>query len=713
MESKKEEAAFEKTKQALGVLGLIPQEIDTYFKMTGRGTVTKGEICIIQNIEFEEADKIVNNLLSKGLLREVPGKTPHYVALPPYSALLGQISQFKTLISDMQVKTPKDLENRFMTFESQTMKVSKLEEYQKYLKQLRAELPQNISKQLNSLQSSLEEVKKLQEFHELMDALKDQVMSQLGSLKSGLEEVKKLQEFDEFMNKLKGSVSTELNAQFIQFKERLENIKVKIAQVFEKQFRISALKSFAEKIVSKIISEEFGFIQEFFEEKFVNNIEKTLDQVLERILSVADIAGDIGSSVEGTFEKITENVEKTLKERLFSVVDVASEISSSVEGTFGEITTNLEDTLKETESKLSDVRSDILGTFDELKNVFKDEIFETLQSDILKRIFQQLELSEKTMQEFWDRARRASLLSFQDVWFIRSAEAMQAQINDSVSRAKMRVHIISPKLHDIDFIPLKKLPRHVNIRISTWVDPSTDRELYEDVASHGNISIRNYTRQNIWAINKDFEEVVVCVISASPGLDTYEIAGMGSILDEHIKMFAGVLEEVWMNSEKITHKIPSMREAEEIKTLEPKPSLKVESISAPVKPIKTKPAQTTPTPGISKPSLKPAPEPEAELPSGDVEKIQLISSKDTSEFISRNFNLVKSKINTSAGFIIGEALDEIRESLLERMGFSMAFHKIASWARDLKKINTLLPENMKQELSDKIIDWINKLIEKT
>ncbi|MFX0138700.1 MAG: hypothetical protein ACFFDN_33975, partial [Candidatus Hodarchaeota archaeon] len=306
METEKEEATFEKTKEALGILGLNPKEIDTFFKMTGRGTVTKGEICIIQNIEFEEADTIVNSLLSKGLLREVPGKTPHYVALPPYSALLGQISQFKTLISDMQMKTPKDLESRFKTFESQTMKVSKLEEYQKYLEQLRAELPQNISKQLNSLQSSLEEVKKLQEFHELMDALKDQVMSQLGSLKSGLEEVKKLQEFDEFMNKLKGSVSTELNEQFIQFKERLENIKLKIAQVFEKQFRISALKSFAEKIVSKIISEEFGFIQEFFEEKFVNKIGNTLDQVLEKISSVADIAGDIGSSFEGTFEKITE-----------------------------------------------------------------------------------------------------------------------------------------------------------------------------------------------------------------------------------------------------------------------------------------------------------------------------------------------------------------------------------------------------------------------
>ena len=32
MESKKEEATFEKTKEALGILGLNSEEIDTFFK---------------------------------------------------------------------------------------------------------------------------------------------------------------------------------------------------------------------------------------------------------------------------------------------------------------------------------------------------------------------------------------------------------------------------------------------------------------------------------------------------------------------------------------------------------------------------------------------------------------------------------------------------------------------------------------------------------
>lgn len=662
------DVSFEKTKEALGLLGLNSADIDTFFKITGRGTVTKGEICILQDITFEEADDIVNNLLLKGLLREIPGKTPHYLALPPYSALLSQLSQFKSLISNIQENTPKDLENRFKTFENQVMKVKKLEDYQKYLVKLRNELPQNINNQLNSLQSSLNQVKELQEFNE-------------------------------YMNKLKGEVSTELNNEFILFKDRLEGIKTKITSVFEKQFRISALKSFAEKIVTQIISEEFGFIQEFFEEKFVNKIQNTLDQILERILSVSTTAGEISSTVGGTFEEITKN---------------------------------LEDTLKETEFKLSEVQNDILNTFNELKKVFKDEIFETIQSDILREIFEKLELSEKTMQEFWDRAKQASFLSFQDVWFIMSEEAMKAQINDSLSRAKMRVHIISPKLQDIDIISLKNVPKHVNIRISALVDQSTDKELFEEITSLGNVIIRNYSRQNIWAINRDFEEVVVCVLSHTES-NTFEIAGMGSILEEHIKMFAGVLEGVWMESEKIMHKIDrEVGEGTKKEPLEIKPILKMESAPVSTKKIKTKPIEAStevrikpkkeeyvsqkpiskPTSKqISKPILKPVQKSEQPKNVGS-KKISLISLEDTSEFIIKNFDLIKSMIDTENGSDISEKLEEIRESLLEKIGFSLILHQISGWVKDLRKIKTPIPDSSKQELSKEITNWVNKLIAK-
>ncbi len=508
MAQTEEKEGSEKTEEVLGLIGLNTQEIDTYFKITGRGAVTKGEISILKNISFGETNKIVEKLASKGLLREIPGKTPQYAALPPYSALLSQISQFKTLISDLQAKMPKELDKRFKVFEEQSIKIKKLDEYQSYLKKIRNELPLHINRQLNSLQL-------------------------------GLEQVKKLQEFNKFLDELKGQVSKELNNEFIRFKKLFDNIKNKIISVFEKQLRMVALKDFVEKIVTGIINEEFSHIKDYFEQTFVNKIDFTLNTALKKI---------------------------------FSVSDTADEISFSIKDTFSSISKNLNETLQDTETKLSDVQNEILKAFDAIKLVYKTEIFKAVESDILSNIIKQVELSENTMQEFWERAKKVTPINYQDVWFIRTKEAMKAQINDIISRAKMRAYIIAPQFQDIDVEPLKNIPNHVNLRISALIVPSTDKENYEYLLKKDNISIRHYSRQNIWAINRDHEEIVVCVTSPSTDGDAYEIAGMGSVLDEHIKMFAGILEEIWMQSTKLDE--TQFEEKKDISVEKPKKTVK-------------------------------------------------------------------------------------------------------------------------------------------
>jgi len=79
--------------------------------------------------------------------------------------------------------------------------------------------------------------------------------------------------------------------------------------------------------------------------------------------------------------------------------------------------------------------------------------------------------------------------------------------------------------------------------------PYVIRKLSE-IIQHPNFDIRHYPRENLWSINRDFEEVVVCVVSKSDS-EEIEIAGMGSILEEHVKLFAAVLEDVWIQSKKI------------------------------------------------------------------------------------------------------------------------------------------------------------------
>ena len=94
--------------------------------------------------------------------------------------------------------------------------------------------------------------------------------------------------------------------------------------------------------------------------------------------------------------------------------------------------------------------------------------------------------------------------------------------------------VIGPLINDIDLL-LKNLSYHY------W----HNTERYE------NINLRHYQRENIWSINKDFEEVVVCVVAKNIEGTKVEIAGMGSILEEHVKLFAGILEDVWIQSKKL------------------------------------------------------------------------------------------------------------------------------------------------------------------
>ena len=63
-----------------------------------------------------------------------------------------------------------------------------------------------------------------------------------------------------------------------------------------------------------------------------------------------------------------------------------------------------------------------------------------------------------------------------------------------------------------------------------------------------NVAYRNRDLQNLWGINKDYEEVILCVLSESSA--GTEIAGIGSIIDEHIKIFVPTLEDAWVGAKK-------------------------------------------------------------------------------------------------------------------------------------------------------------------
>jgi len=481
------EQGFKSTQEVLELIGLTSEEINTYFRITGRGPISTGEMGLLVGVNDERALSIAKKLVEKGLVREVPGKTPHFAALPPYSALLRQIHQFKETVTGLKTSTPTNLEGRFVGMEKSIASLDKFQEYRDFIREMKESLPKKMKDQLSKFEDKMHQVEK---FHDLRL----------------------------FILNLKEVVPPDIEMEFGRMQSRLETIKSEISQAFEKQFRVGALSSFAEKIVGRIIKDQFEEMAGYFRDKVIQTTQNTLDQVIEQL-------GDI--------------------------TDTAGEISSGIGDSFTNIETGLEETLTDLENRVTEVNNSIQKGINELKGQFQKEVIEALDEDVMASVIRQLDLAEKTMQEFWERSKQESMLSFKDVWFIRSATGMQAQINEAMSMVKMRLYIIAPSINDIDFTALSKIKSRINIRISTNFDINNpkDKQKIDSLKEMTNVDLRYYPRSTIWACNKDFEEMIVCVVSQTEG--EREVAGMGSVLEPHIKLFAPVIEDVWIQSKKM------------------------------------------------------------------------------------------------------------------------------------------------------------------
>ncbi|MFX0106555.1 MAG: helix-turn-helix domain-containing protein, partial [Candidatus Hodarchaeota archaeon] len=160
------------TKQVLELIGLAQDEVNTYFKITGRGPVMIGEMALLANVPEERATEMAKNLHQKGLLKQIPGKTPVYEALPPYAALVGQIHQFKETIKSFRQITPQNIQERFDSLEQHSAKLKKLDDYKTYLQIMKTKLPAQIKTQFELFENELNQVKRFQDVRRFILNLK-------------------------------------------------------------------------------------------------------------------------------------------------------------------------------------------------------------------------------------------------------------------------------------------------------------------------------------------------------------------------------------------------------------------------------------------------------------------------------------------------------------------------------------------------------------
>ncbi len=666
------------TQQVLRSIELNEDEIQLYFMASGKGPMSLGELAILSNRSIEQTKLITGKFVQKGLFKKIPGTTEYFQALPPYAALMSQLDKFRNMIAAMKMSTPTDLQSSFMSFEENSKGAKTLTEFVDYLTEMKSDVSKQLTTQKMEMDKSLQHLMEQQQVILGIKDLRDQSISLL-------------------------------DIHFVNLFNQFEIVSKKITTNLEKLHLGVVIKT-VEDVVQKNIDNQMEIIRSELQAQFESKFRNIMDTLLEDITEITNNADSIGDRLHISFDSIITQFNATLTQTQDRIVN----LSNSVNDSFGD-----------------------------LRSTFSDEVVITLD-DILGKIVKQLDLSTSTISEFWDESKRVTNFSMQDVWFVRTPEGMQAQINDAISRAKMRVLIVAPTLSDVDIEPLKHIRKHINVRIccSIYPDDPGHQQKMAYIDSTDNITYRDRKLQNLWGISRDYEEIILSIIKISKGVSGYnmDVAGIGSILTEHIKIFVPILEDAWMGSHKDIESKPIMQKAikkpeqarvipvepkkipsvpvkdglgaKAISSLQKQVERQVKSIIGPSTPeLKQKPS-ITPIPIKEPPKVvekKPVITPPQVILKPVSEQPQKKVSGDVKEILEKIENLNNTLIAGNPKKIVSE-LEDLKKNISENLDIDRTTSDITNWIKDLQG-KPFMDDFKKKILSKRLKIWKENVLE--
>ncbi len=668
----KEEVTYseELTKQVLSEIDLTDDEIELYFRITGREAVSIGEMAILTGKTKEMCKEIADKFVQKGLFKEIIGAQPHYSALPPYAALVSQLRKFHQYISNIKKSIPAQLEKSFAKLESETGKV---------------------------------EVKPKPVPTELMTELKNNMLTQIRTQKKEFDDtlavMDQIRGITDDITNIEGYTEDVMGGQMGNLKKQFEDINVKTSQIIKGQ--ISDLKNEFDNIK--------GTVSQNLQKLRLGVVQQTVDQVIDKVMNakIKDISDNINvqlsvSQVAFTDElkKVAQGVDSELITKLkaslkdtLKNIDGLSSKAQDEEKIYADITENFNKAVRMAEEKIEGISGTTFESLGTLKNVFSDQIVATLDNT-LEDILNKLERSEKVTNEFWQQAKTGRSITMKDIWFIRSPEAAKAHIDDEISKAKMRILLVAPQISDINIKAIMERPARINFRIAANIDFSNPEHaaIIEQFDKMDNVDYRHRTLQNLWGINRDYEEVIVCVLSKAEvrGESITEIAGIGSIIEEHIKIFVPILEESWMGARKeVVHSIKSsidreisapkpqthvdLRKEEQKERARLKPMVQVPKVMVPQEPVTTKKAAA----GVS--------------------------------LLTKQFNLIFDSVESLMGLELSSTLEKFQSEYIKEKGYNSVLKNIHNTSATLKSKTYVLSQPEKDDLKQKMNFWRTKL----
>ncbi|MFX1454355.1 MAG: hypothetical protein ACFFDB_03185 [Promethearchaeota archaeon] len=643
-------------KQVLGEIELSDDEIELYFRTTGRETVSLGEISILMGKSKEECTLIADKFIEKGLFKEIVGATPHYAALPPYAALVAQLNNFSKYIADIKSKIPAQLEKSFAQLESQTKDMETLKDSSEAMMELKEKMISQIEaqkKEFDNTISAIDQIKNItKDISGLGEITRNISEDQIGSLTTQF-------------NSLNQKTSQIIKTQVDELRNQFGDVK-KIVEDNLQKLRLGVIQQAVGDIIEKVITSRLKDITDNL------NVQLSVSQTV--------FADELKKLTQGVDSEFVAKLRNTIDEAVKNIEGISIKTEGDKEKAFSDIINDFNKAAQLAEERIDGISGDIFKSFGNVREIFSKGIVDTLDntlSDILNR----LELSEKTTKEFWEQSKKAKgAITMKDIWFIRSPEAAKAHINDEISKAKMRVLIVAPDLLDIDLDAIKARPSRINFRIATNINPgiAEHEARLKELDQMDNVDYRNRALQNLWGINKDYEEVILCVLSKVEfrGETITEIAGIGSIIEEHIKIFVPILEDAWVSSRKeIMRSIKTTFSKEPVQTLEP------------VR-LKEKPLTIPPEPE----------EPEKE-----------ILDAPTESPLSSQYDEILNSVENRTGIEISTSLERFQSEFVKLKGYNSVLKNIHTTCNDLKDKRDFLNQIEREKLKSDMKLWRQQL----
>jgi len=655
---KEEDVSYSKelTRQVLSEIDLSDEEIELYFRTTGREAVSIGEMSILISKPKEKCKQIADKFVEKGLFKEIIGATPHYQALPPYAALIAQLKNFYSYISDIKSTIPKQLEKSFSQLETEAQDMDKLKDSTEVMTDLKEKMLSQIHAQKKEFDDTISAI------DQIRNITKD--ISQLGDLSKTLSDDQISSLSNQFEN-LNVKTSQIIKNQVDNLKNQFGDIKKTVTENLQK-LRLGVIQQAVGDVIDKVIATRLKDITDNL------NVQLSVSQTV--------FADELKKATQGINTEIVSKLKESLTDTVKNIESLTSKTGEDKERIFGEISDNFNKAVRLAEERIDGLSGGIFQSFGNIKDIFSKGIVDTLDntlSDILRR----LEVSEITTREFWDQAKGKKGFTMKDIWFIRSPESAKAHISEEISKAKMRVLVVAPNLSDIDIETIKARPSRINFRIATYIDPTNPEHeaIMREMDKMDNVDYRNRALQNLWGINKDYEEVILCVLSKTEFRGEYvtEIAGIGSIIEEHIKIFVPILEDAWVGARK-----------EVMRTIK--------------KPVLEEPLKEEPF--VSTPAITIPPEEEGITP-----KEEEVVETPKPVILSNQFDEIVNKMDTMTGTEISLALERFQNEYVKLEGYNSTLKNIHNASTELKGNPEILnqPEREQLKLSMKI--WKQKL----